>query len=100
MNIKETTYIGRDNVIILALSVDGITVDHRNFTRVQLDFGVTLLDSLLTPSIVDFTQQNKVTFYLGKQNIPAGKYPTKLYLYDLDNLDGVAWGTISFTVSY
>lgn len=100
MSSTEVIYIGRDNEIVLKLSVNEVLINHSVITRCQLKVGNYLFDSTLSPNIFDFTQSDKIIFKLGTQTIPVGKYVGKLYIFDLDNENGVAWGEMPIIVKY
>jgi hypothetical protein len=42
---------------------------------------------------------DRIILTLGLTTIPAGDYTAKLYIFDLDNIEGVAWGEFDVTVT-
>lgn len=100
MSLREIIYLNRDNDITLALSNNGVVIDHSSLTRVQLYIDDYLFDSLTLPNSFDFSNPSKLIISLGIQTIPIGKYKGRLYVYDLDNELGVAWGDITIIVKY
>lgn len=99
MTIEEIVYTGRDNEIILSLSTDGTPINHSLITRVQLKAGTTTVDSSITPNAFSMVNTDKLILTLGSSLLTEGSYTAKLYLYDLDNIDGVAWGSFDLTVT-
>jgi hypothetical protein len=100
MSLREIIYLDRDNEIVLSLSTNGVAINHSAITRCQIHVGDYIVDSLTKPALFDFTNIDKIILTLGSEPIEVGKYIAKLYIYDLDNIDGVAWGQLSVTVKY
>ena len=67
MYIARTVYQGRNNVISLALRVNGVPIDHTTITRVILygDNAVFTLDSNVTPTYFDYTNTAYLNLKLG-----------------------------------
>ena len=99
MNIEEIIYTGRDNEIIFSLSTDGTPINHSLITRCQVKVGATMVDSLTSPNLFSMVNADRIILTLGLTTIPAGDYPAKLYIFDLDNIEGVAWGEFDVTVT-
>jgi hypothetical protein len=100
MSLREIIFLNRDNDIVIALANNGVTINHSTLTRVQLYVGDYLCDSSTMPNSFDFTSPSKIVISLGTQNIPVGKYKSRLYAYDLDNELGIAWGDLLVIVKY
>lgn len=100
MSLREIIYLNRDNDITLALANNGIVIDHSSLTRIQLYIDDYLFDSLTLPNSFDFSNPSKLIISLGMQTMPIGKYKGRLYVYDLDNELGLAWGDIYIVVKY
>lgn len=100
MSVREVIYLDRDNEIVLTLSTDAVPINHSAITRCQIYVGDHLVDSLTKPALFDFTNTDRIILKLGSEDIEVGKYIGRIYLYDLDNLDGVAWGQFPITVKY
>ena len=99
MNIEEIIYTGRDNEIIFSLSTDGNPINHSLITRCQVKVGATMIDSQTSPNLFSMVNADRIILTLGLTTIPAGDYTAKLYIFDLDNIEGVAWGEFEVTVT-
>jgi hypothetical protein len=96
--IEELVYLDRDNEIVLRLSSDGTAITHSGLTRIQLLAGDSLLDSIVTPSLFDFTQSDRLILKLGGSNLSPGRYPTKLYVFDESHSLGIFWDEFMLVV--
>ncbi len=97
--INEITYLNRDNIIALSLSVDGTDIAHNALTRCQVKVGTTMLDSEVSPLLFDFTNTDKLILNLGASGLPVGDYTAVLYVFDANNARGIRWGDFLLTVS-
>jgi len=91
-------WLSRDNVINIALSNDGILINHSLITRILLFFGSTIIDSAITPTTFDLTNVAKVVFKPRLIPIIPGTYAVSIVTYDSSNPDGIAWGNVSINV--
>ena len=95
--INERVYVGRDNVIRLRLSEDGVAIDTGTITRVIIIFGGLTVDSQTQGGLsgpVFYTQASGVIqLRLGHvTGIPAaGVYNARLVVYDASNPTGIVW---------
>jgi hypothetical protein len=99
MNIEEIIYTGRNNEIIFSLSTNGNPINHSLITRCQVKVGATMIDSQTSPNLFSMVNADRIILALGLTTIPAGDYTAKLYIFDLDNIEGVAWGEFDVTVT-
>jgi len=99
LTIEEIVYTGRDNEIILSLSTDGTPINHRLITRCQIKVGSTIIDSQSSPNAFSMVNTDRLILTLGLSSLAEGSYIAKLYVYYLDNIDGVAWGSFDLTVT-
>lgn len=100
MSIREIIYLDRDNEIVLSLSTNAVAINHSAITRCQIHVGDYIIDSLTKPALFNFTNTDRIILTLGSEAIEVGKYVAKLYIYDLDNIEGVAWGQFTVVVKY
>lgn len=98
MQLEEMVYTGRDNRIGLALSSDGVALNHTIITRCQLLVGGTLLDSSLTPAYFDLTLTDRILFKLGQAGLTLGKHVAELFVFDAAHTNGVRWCSLVITV--
>ncbi|MGZ4968057.1 MAG: hypothetical protein ACXV8O_01460 [Methylobacter sp.] len=99
MTVEEYVYSGRNNTIELALSSDGVDITHTGITRCQVKIGTTVIDSSTSPELFDLTHTDRLILELGSSGLSEGDYTAKLYVYDINNTDGIFWGDFSLTVS-
>lgn len=98
-SISESIYIGRDNTIELALSVDGVDLNHTGIVRCQVKIGSTMIDSDVTPELFDFTHADRLVLMFGDAGLNEGECTAKLYVFDANNQHGLYWGEFQLTVS-
>lgn len=96
--IKEDVYSGKDNVIILSLTVDDVPILHTLITRCQLQVGATLLDSEDNPEYFNFMNPDKLILILGDSDLPVGSYRAELSIYDPGHINGQFWDYFNLTV--
>jgi hypothetical protein len=99
MNIEQIAYTGRDNEIIFSLSTNGVPINHSLITRCQVKVGTTMIDSQTSPNLFSMVTADKLILSLGLATLTEGDYTARLYIFDLDNIDGVAWGDFDLTVT-
>jgi hypothetical protein len=93
--INETVYIGRDNTIELALTIDGNVINHTLITRVQLIMGGTVLDSDVSPAFFNFANPDRLIMRLGGAGFAAGRHSATLIIYDAGSPNGIVWGNLA-----
>jgi len=98
MQIDEIVYKGRDNVIALALSSDGVALEHNQISRAQVLVGATLIDSATTPALFDLTQADRIVLQFGASSLQTGRYPAQLVIFDSQTPNGVVWGSLVITI--
>jgi len=97
MKLKETVYIGRDNVIRLSLLEDGAAFATAyptvTPTRWVLSFGTNEIDSDTDPSAFDWDAVNSILqISLGDLISAASDYAAaELTVYSADWPDGIVW---------
>lgn len=89
--IEEVVHNGRDNAVELALSVDGVTIDHTSITRALLVVGTVTLDSQASPALFDFTQADRLVLTLGAAGLTVGRHSARLITYDTAHPNGLEW---------
>lgn len=100
MNIEEIVYTGRDNEIMFSLSTNGTPINHALITRCQVKVGSTMIDSATSPNLFSMVTADKLILTLGlATTLTEGDYTAKLYIFDLDNAEGVCWGEFDLTVT-
>jgi len=87
----EYVYLGRDNTIEFALSINGTVIDHTTITQVIVKGLNYDLDSDVVPSAFDFTDPDKLVLSFGAQPIKAGNYSMKLVVKRTGDTNGVVW---------
>ena len=60
-------WLDRDNTIDIALSDDGVLINHALITRILLVFDAITIDSTATPTLFDLTNAGKIIFPQTKQ---------------------------------
>ena len=99
MEIEEIVYTARDNTIELSLSTNGEAITHTGITRCQVKVNSTMLDSSVNPEYFDFSQADRIILSFGDAGLPAGIYTAKLYLFDINSIEGLFWGDFALTVT-
>ena len=92
--IEEEVILGRDNHIVLELSVfDPLTNSQEPIApiRCQVKVGATLLDSAVSPALFDLSIANRVSLKFGASSLTVGRYTAKLYLFFDNKPNGVLW---------
>lgn len=101
---SEVVFLGADNEIGLALSVDGTTLaDHTVITRAILEFGrgktfmsgdpYLTIDSQSDASYFDFTDTAKLILKLGGATIHKGKHNVMLTIFTPAYTGGLVFDT-------
>lgn len=101
MRIEETIYSGRNNIIGIKLSADGVALtalQYAAITRCQLLVGATLLDSAVTPALFDLTQTDRIVIKPGAATLTEGCHQSWLVIFDADNTLGIVVGELLITV--
>ena len=99
MEIEEIVYTARDNTIELSLSTNGEAITHTGITRCQVKVNSTMLDSSVNPEYFDFSQADRIILSFGDAGLPTGIYTAKLYVFDINSIEGLFWGDFSLTVT-
>ena len=99
MEIEEIVYTARDNTIELSLSTNGEAITHTGITRCQVKVNSTMLDSSVNQEYFDFSQADRIILSFGDAGLPAGIYTAKLYLFDINSIEGLFWGDFALTVT-
>ena len=99
MDVEEIVYTARDNTIELSLSTNGEAITHTGITRCQVKVNSTMLDSSVNPEYFDFSQADRIILSFGDAGLPAGIYTAKLYLFDINSIEGLFWGDFALTVT-
>ena len=99
MDIEEIVYTARDNTIELSLSTNGEAITHTVITRCQVKVGTTLLDSAVNPTYFDRTNADRIILKFGDAGLVAGIYTAKLYVFDINSIEGLFWGDFALTVT-
>ena len=94
----ETIYTNRDNEIVLSLYKDNALINHNLITKYQLQVGDNLLDSDTLPALFDNRAADRLVLNLGHHGFTEGRYAAKLYIFDLDHINGLFWGNVSIVV--
>jgi len=97
-SVQGIAWLNRDNVIDIALSDDGVLINHALITRILLFFGTQIIDSAITPSLFDLSSQSKVVFKPGFSGLAIGSYQVGVVTYDVSNPDGLRWGDVVIIV--
>lgn len=97
----ETIYIGRDNTIDLILKADGEAVDLSSVTQIDVSVGGVVIES--SNADTDAIRWAQVGYDTGEIRISFGsvdglvassaKKWAYIVIYDLENPDGVVWGS-------
>lgn len=99
MDIEEIAYIARDNTIELSLLSNGEPIVHTGILRCQIAIGNLLLDSATLNDAFDLSNADRIILRLGDTAVVAGDYTAKLYVFDLNSIEGLYWGSFSLTVT-
>jgi hypothetical protein len=99
MEIEEIVYTARDNTIELSLSTNGEAITHTGITRCQVKVGNTLLDSSVNANYFDRTNADRIILKFGDAGLVAGTYTAKLYIFDVNSIEGLFWGDFALTVT-
>ena len=99
MVVEEIVYTDRDNTIELSLSTNGVAITHTGITRCQVKVNSTILDSSVTPDYFDFSQADRIILRFGDAGLVAGTYTAKLYLFDINSIEGLHWGNFRLLVA-
>lgn len=101
MHAIEQVYSGKDNVITLVLSEDGVPIsNHTQFTRAVLTVGIpgifhgnqiAVFDSQIDSSLFDLTNQTDMTISLGAAAVPTGRFLCELTVFTAQAPNGVVW---------
>ncbi len=94
----ETIYTNRDNEIVLSLYKDNALINHNLITKYQLQVGDNLLDSDTLPALFDNRAADRLVLNMGHYGFTEGRYAAKLYIFDLDHINGLFWGNVSIVV--
>lgn len=98
MRTDETIYLGRDNSVALALSSDGVAITHNALTRCQVLVGSTLVDSAVSPALFDLSNADRLILKFGASTLTAGRYLSRLVVFDSTHTNGLVWGDFFLTV--
>lgn len=106
MSVTEIVYLNRDNTVDLLLKADGVAEDLTAVTRmiVKQEDGDWSVDSDTYPSAFDWAPgtTGKVILdlaaALAAEDVSAGKYISRLVVYDPSNTNGIVWGTFLLIV--
>ncbi len=99
MDVEEIIYTNRDNTIELSLSTNGEAITHTGIIRCQVKVNTTMLDSNVSPDYFDFSHADRIILSFGDAGLAAGSYTAKLYLFDINSIEGLYWGDFSLTVT-
>ena len=77
-------YPSRANSLKIALTEDNAVIDHSAITRLAINVGSRLFDSITTPAMFDLTQADHVEIKLGTANpaLSVGRHTSRLVVYD------------------
>jgi membrane protease subunit (stomatin/prohibitin family) len=95
----ETIYNSRDNELVLSLYKDNVLVNHSLITKYQLKVGEITLDSDNLPALFDNRAADRLVLRLGQQGFTEGRHIAKLYIFDLDHINGLHWGNFVLLVA-
>ena len=95
----ETIYTNRDNEIVLSLYKDNALINHNLITKYQLKVGEITLDSDNLPALFDNRAADRLVLNLGHHGFTEGRYTAKLYIFDLDHINGLFWGNFTLAVA-
>ena len=65
----------------------------------QIAIGNLLLDSATLNDAFDLSNADRIILRLGDTAVVAGDYTAKLYVFDLNSIEGLYWGSFSLTVT-
>jgi len=86
-------WLDRDNTIDIALSDDGVLINHALITRILLVFDAITIDSATVPALFDLTGAAKIVFKPGASTtLVPGTFDVRIITYDASNPNGIVWG--------
>lgn len=98
--IRETVYLGKDNVIDLLLTADEVATNLSSVTRMIISDSTcgVIIDSSVDEGVFDWSAgDGKLTLTLGQEPVAPGTYTFSLVVYDATNSNGVVWDNVEIT---